>query len=158
MSSVRHDWYQTQQKVVIDILIKNAKERNCSVDIQSNIVLIRGDDISLDFHLAHEIDTAKSSFRILNVKIEISLQKLVGEAWSSLQKTNESTASFAPFPTQKPPEFYPRKGDKNWESIVKDVCEKEEIEKVRYILEYVNRYDIYKLHANHSFCRKTQKR
>lgn len=128
MASIRHDWYQTPQKVVIDVLVKNANSRNCLVDIQSKSVSIRGDDIQLDFDLACEIDPAKSSFRVLTVKIEISLQKLVGDPWSSLVKTNENVPKPAPI---APTESVTRnKNDKNWDRVVKDACETEGIDKV----------------------------
>lgn len=143
MSSVRHDWYQTDERVVIDVLVKNANSRNCSVDIQSSHVSVRGDDLQLDLDLYHEIDTIKSSFRITSVKIEIILQKIIGERWLSLTKTSEtSSSSVKSIPQQQqsappPPEAAqpskssaPSKSDKNWDRVVKDAWEKEDIEKV----------------------------
>lgn len=129
--------YQTDQRVVIDVLVKNANNRNISVDIQSNHVLIHGDDIDLELDLAHEIDTTKSTFKIMTVKIEIILQKLVGERWTSLTKKEGSTSiSLSSLPQQaKEPakesvKESSKKNDKNWDRVVKDVYEKEEIEKV----------------------------
>lgn len=143
MSSVRHDWYQTDERVVIDVLVKNANSRNCSVDIQSSHVSVRGDDLQLNLDLYHEIDTIKSSFRITSVKIEIILQKIIGERWLSLTKTSEtSSSSVKSIPQQQqsappPPEAAqpskssaPSKSDKNWDRVVKDAWEKEDIEKV----------------------------
>lgn len=133
MSLVRHDWYQTDQRVVIDVLVKNANNRNISVDIQSNHVSISGDDIELQLDLAHEIDITKSTFKIMTVKIEIILQKLVGERWTSLTKKEDAaTNSFSSLPQSQPeqPKESPKKNDKNWDRLVKDVYEKEEIEKV----------------------------
>lgn len=131
---VRHDWYQTEQRVTIDVLVKNANTRNCSVDIQSNHVAIRGDDLELDFELAHEIDTSKSSFRILTVKIEITLQKLIGERWTSLTKDPTVASiklSSLPKAADDQAKSSPSKpGNKNWDRVVKDACEKEEIDKV----------------------------
>lgn len=127
--STRHDWYQSDQKVVIDVLIKNAKERDCIVAIHENSVSIRGSDVELDFELAHQIDTTKSSFRVLSVKIEITLQKLAGERWSSLiQDTSKSVQTQAIPKAEAQPSTTP--SGKNWDRVVKDVFEKEEIEKV----------------------------
>lgn len=139
---VRHDWYQTDERVVIDVLVKNANSRNCSVDIQGNRVSVRGDDLELDLDLLHEIDTTKSSFRILTVKIEITLQKFIGERWLSLTRdatTAAATAATAPAAPlikfsslpQQEQATASQKNDKNWDRVVKDVCEKEDIEKVR---------------------------
>lgn len=131
MSSVRHDWYQTDQRVVIDVLVKNANNRNISVDIQPDRVSIRGDDIELELDLAHEIDTTKSTFKIMTVKIEIILQKLVGERWTSLtKKEGAASQSFSSLPQPEQAKPSPKKGDKNWDRVVKDAYEKEEIEKV----------------------------
>lgn len=130
MASPRYDWYQTEQKVVIDILVKNANNRNCSVNIESNRVVISGQDLELTLALAHEIDTTKSSFRILSVKIEVSLQKLVGDRWTSLVRKDEAPApTFTPFPTANSG-TPTKRDDKNWDLVVKDAWEKEEIEKV----------------------------
>lgn len=133
MSSLRHDWYQTEQKVVIDVLVKNAKTRNCTVDIQARRVLVRGDDLELDLELLHEIDATKSSFRILTVKIEITLHKLVGERWTSLTRSVSADA-VQNLPKQiavaPQPQTSPSKSDKNWDRVVKDAWEKEELDKV----------------------------
>lgn len=144
MSSVRHDWYQTDQKVVIDVLVKNANNRKCSVDIQPNHVSVSGDDLELRLDLEHEIDTTKSSFRILSVKIEITLQKLVGDRWTSLTKsasTKSATVKSIPQPQPSQPvqPLPDQKKDKNWDLVVKDVWEKEEIEKVmRFFNHFIN--------------------
>lgn len=137
MSSVRHDWYQTDQKVVIDVLVKNAQNRSCTVDIQSNHVSVHGDDLILELDLEQEIDTAKSSYRILTVKIEITLHKLVGERWSSLTKSASSIPHVKSLPqaTQSTQPSTHKKDDKNWDRLVKDVWEKEQIEKVNQIFE-----------------------
>lgn len=138
MSLVRHDWYQTEERVVIDVLVKNANNRNCSVDIQSNHVSVRGDDLHLDLDLSHEIDTSKSSFRITSVKIEIVLQKFIGERWLSLTKTSDASSSVTVKTIPQPAEPIQQqsvsssssKNDKNWDRVVKDACEQEDIEKV----------------------------
>lgn len=133
MSSLRHDWYQTEQKVVIDVLVKNAQTRNCKVDIQSERVSIRGDDLELDLELLHEIDATKSSFRVLTVKIEITLHKLVGERWTCLTRSVSSdpiTALPKQIPVEQQPQSSPSKKDKNWDRVVQDAWEKEELDKV----------------------------
>lgn len=136
--SHRHDWYQSEQKVVIDVLIKNANARNCTVDITANSVSIRGDDdIALNFDLSHDIDTTKSSFRVLSVKIEITLQKLAGERWTSLVKDKDCTnaVKIQAIPKTTEPatsmaSSAATRTDKNWDRVVKDACEKEDIDQV----------------------------
>lgn len=143
MSSIRHDWYQTEQKVVIDVLVKNANNRNISVDIQSTKVSIRGDDVELDFELAHEIDATKSTFKIMTVKVEIILQKLIGERWSSLKK-DDAAPSFTQrgvdYPLQA--KASPSKSNKNWDRLVKDAYDSAEIDKVCSFLECSRYFEI----------------
>lgn len=138
MSSVRHDWYQTDLKVVIDVLVKNANKRYCTVDIQPKQVAIRGDDLELDLPLANEVDPTKSTFRISSVKIEITLQKLAGERWTSLVKKDDDIVTPKPVPIEpvQSVAFTTLKG-KNWDRVVKDVCETEGIEKVSYFFLFV---------------------
>lgn len=143
MSSLRHDWYQTEQKVVVDVLVKNAKTRNCTVDIQSQRVSVRGDDdLELDLELQHEIDATKSTFRILTVKIEITLHKLVGERWTCLTRSETSAAPIKSLPSQIPAaqQTSPIKKDKNWDRVVKDAWEKEEIDKVHRLFKISVRF------------------
>lgn len=134
MSSARHEWYQTDLKVVIDVLVKNASNRNCTVDIQPKQVSIRGDDLELDLPLANEVDPTKSSYRISSVKIEITLQKLAGERWISLVKKDDeiATPNLTPFHPSNPVASTNQQ-TKNWDRVVKDVCETEQIEKVSFV-------------------------
>lgn len=143
--SLRHDWYQSEQKVVIDVLIKNANNLNCTVDITTSAVSICGDDgIELHFDLAHDIDTTKSSFRVLSVKVEITLQKLAGERWTNLVKDNdtETAAKVQAIPkaAEPTPSTAPR-NDKNWDRVVRDACEKEQIEQVCLLWPLLSRRD-----------------
>lgn len=92
--SVRYDFYQTDQKVVITVQIKNAAERNCVVDIGADRVTVKGDeDISLELALFDKINDAKSTYRITPIKIEISLKKIIGDRWPTLTKADGAPAA-----------------------------------------------------------------
>jgi len=79
---LRHDWYQTDQKVVINVLIKNVQ--NYTVDIQPKRVTLTADEHKCDFTLYHEVIPEKSTHRCSPVKVEITLAKTVGERWPTL--------------------------------------------------------------------------
>lgn len=97
---VRHEWYQTDQKVVVSVHIKNAAEKNCKVDIKSDRLEVTGDDdISLQLDLLREINAEGSGYKISPVKIEISLKKLTGDFWPTLIKTGETVLPAAPMAT-----------------------------------------------------------
>lgn len=148
MANVRHDWYQSDQKVVINVLIKNAAEQNCKVDIQSDSVVVHGDNnINLKLDLWHQINPTLSSYKISSVKIEISLAKLIGERWPSLIKTTENepatcstsrltnlaeaNVSKNPAAESDTASGSKPKDHKDWDKVVKDIWEKEDLEKVR---------------------------
>lgn len=140
MSSVRHDWYQTEQKVVINVLIKNAAEKNCSVDIQSDSVSVKGDDnINLEFKLFHKINATESSYKVSSVKIEITLRKITDDRWISLTKSADDAnvsqpKSISSLETTSQPKAASESvvggKEKNWDQLVKDMWDKEDIEKV----------------------------
>jgi len=97
---VRHDWYQTDQKVVVSVHIKNAADKNCKVDIKPDRIEVTGDDdISLQLDLLHDINADVSGYKISPIKIEVSLQKLSGDFWPTLIKTGETMLPAAPMAT-----------------------------------------------------------
>lgn len=97
--SVRHEWYQTDQKVVITILLKNANEKNCKITIEpTKVQLIADENISLEFLLYQEINAEKSTHRISSVKIEISLIKLTGIRWEHLKRSSNDMKTPLPAP------------------------------------------------------------
>lgn len=142
---VRHEWYQTDQKVVVDLFIKNAQNRKCEVNIKTNHVFISADDLpDLKFNLLQSIDQAKSTYKMSPVKIELTLYKLKGERWPTLLKTTENAPTPAPVAAAVQSEPVPveapsvasgsggvvPKHPKDWDKLVKDIWEKEDLEKV----------------------------
>lgn len=90
--SVKHDWYQTIDKVVITILLKKAEEKNCKINIDVNRVLVTADDnYTLDCNLFDSINLEKSTYKISPIKIEITLYKLNGNHWKNLMKEEKNT-------------------------------------------------------------------
>lgn len=124
--SARHDWYQSEASVVISVLYKNAKEKNGSVKIESHRVEVTADGYELVVLLNKEVDVAKSSYKMLNSKIEISLAKIEGVRWGALEKQdNEAPKTFqtAAGSSSGPP-LHPS-SKKNWDKMAKEIEEKE---------------------------------
>lgn len=119
-TTIRHDWYQTDEKVVVTVLMKNITD--CSVDIQANRVLLTADEKSLDLQLCKEIVVHKSSHKRSPVKMEITLTKKIGERWPSLVADKDEAAAAAADP--KVAKIYKQ----DWDSLQKQI-EKEEEEK-----------------------------
>lgn len=144
---VRHEWYQTDQKVVITLFIKNANKRNCEIVIKSDQVMVSGDDLpKLNFNLLHPINMADSkSNSTFSTKVEISLVKLIGERWPTLEKATESAPTVAPASVATVQENASAieapsnasgtsgvapKNPKDWDKLVNDLWEKEDLDKV----------------------------
>lgn len=116
---IRYDWYQSEQRVVINVLLKNAADLQCKIIIENNRIVVESDQHLLALSLAHNIDKDKSSYRISPVKIEIILIKLVGEQWSCLEKVIEE-----PKPVSSTANIHQQK----WDKITKEIEEKEQEE------------------------------
>ncbi|KAI9583534.1 hypothetical protein GQX74_005282 [Glossina fuscipes] len=116
--SIRHDWYQSDAKVVVTVLLKNAKEKNYKVTIESKHLNMTADGYELDLRLYAPINVERSFYKDYPSKVEITLAKQAGIRWESLETKTASVAPIAPPPIHK----------KNWDSLAKEVEKKEEEE------------------------------
>lgn len=125
-AAIRHDWYQTEDKVVLTVLLKNASAANCAVNIQSDNVRMTaansatGLDYTLDLQLLHRIDAERSTYRIGTVKVEINLFKVEGVRWTTLTRPPADAAE--PSVPAKVVNIYKH----DWEKLEKQVVENEE--------------------------------
>lgn len=117
--SVRHDWYQSETKVVITVMLKNAKEKNYEVNIEQQRVHMTADGYELDIQLFAPINVERSSHKDYPSKVEITLAKETGIRWDALeQKAAAQIQMTAPPPIHK----------KDWDSLAKEVEKSEEAE------------------------------
>ncbi|KAH8354472.1 hypothetical protein KR084_011980 [Drosophila pseudotakahashii] len=107
--SVRHDWYQSETKVVITVLLKNATDKNYAVEISQNRVHMTADGYELDLKLLHPIVVERSSHKAFPSKVEITLAKETGVRWENLEEKNVVVAAAAA----------PAKA-KNWDQLVSE--------------------------------------
>jgi len=87
---IKHDWYQTETQVIVEVRIKKLKEDEVQVDIQPTSLsvtakLAQGSEYSLELDLAHPVVPEQSSYRVLSTKLEIKLRKEEGVRWSTLE-------------------------------------------------------------------------
>ncbi|KAH8312083.1 hypothetical protein KR044_009284 [Drosophila immigrans] len=109
--SVRYDWYQSETKVVITVLLKNATEKNYAVNIDAEKVHMTADGYELVLQLLHPIVVERSSHKAFPSKVEITLGKAVGVRWESLeQNASKATSDAPPAPLQV----------KNWDRLVSE--------------------------------------
>ncbi|KAM3587121.1 Cochaperone protein [Umbelopsis sp. WA50703] len=88
----RHDWFQNDQFVVVEVFIKGVKKDSVDIgfherSLSVTIKMPSGSDYSLELEpLAHEIDPSQSKFTVLSTKIEIKIKKkFAGIKWGMLE-------------------------------------------------------------------------
>lgn len=115
----KYDFYQTEQKVVIDILLKNAIDKHYQVTIEDQDVHLTADEgIDLTIRLCKPINKESSTHKASPSKIEIVLMKVTGEHWPQLERAKEAQVAT---PVKKQP--------KDWDKLAKEVEKTEEQER-----------------------------
>lgn len=97
LESVRHDYYQTPSTVIASLFLKKIDKEKSTVEFAS------ANEIKLDLStsdgkhyqdtlpLYGSIDPAKSSFKIMGTKLELTLVKTDGLGWPVLRSDEKST-------------------------------------------------------------------
>lgn len=148
-STIRHEWYQNSQSVILTIYAKGVPKSQAHVDIQDDSLEIsfpRPNDPSTTFSFTVDplfrlIDASKSKCTIMGTKVEFTLAKQAqGEKWKDLEGT-EALKSPAPSEKQAIPEAvvasqtapsYPtssKSGPKNWDKVASDLTKKQNVAK-----------------------------
>ena len=128
---IKHDWYQTETTVVVEVRIKNLKAEDVKVDFNTKSLSVTaklpsGSEYSLEIDLSHEIVPSKSTFKVLSTKLEIKLIKRDGLRWTVLEgddplaPPNVSAATQPAKDVSKPPS-YPGTSKKDWSQIERDI-------------------------------------
>ncbi|XP_003747603.1 protein SGT1 homolog [Galendromus occidentalis] len=90
MTTLRHDWYETESQVTIEIFLKNQKTEDVKVEFTKDSVSVHAklpsDVYDLELNLFQEINPERSSFKVLTTKIEIRLCKTSAGKWSVLER------------------------------------------------------------------------
>eukprot|EP00798_Chlamydomonas_sp_ICE-L_P001463 gene1463-32840_t len=129
----RHQWYQLQSKVSVDVYAKNLKAEQISCVFESNRLTVTTRDASgeedykLDVELYGKILPDKSKYEVLKTKVEITLVKADTVQWGSLEKSNVLAAPNYSDPAQAPVQ-YPSsytKAPKDWEKVDSELAEME---------------------------------
>lgn len=116
--SPKYDFYQTETKVVIDILLKNAVDKNYQLTIGEQDVHLTADEgIDLTIRLFKPINKTTSTHKASPSKIEVVLFKFIGEHWPQLEREKESFATPV------------KKQTKDWDKLAKEVEKSEEEER-----------------------------
>ncbi|MCJ1246828.1 hypothetical protein MMC30_004037 [Trapelia coarctata] len=146
---IRHEWFQNQENVTINLLAKGIPQDKAIVDIQPHSLTISFPlptgsdfDFSLD-PLYAEIDPTASTYKITPTKVECTLKKvIIGQKWRSpestgpLSSTQNSTSTATDDavkravlsrPVNATAPAYPtssRTGPKNWDKLADELTKR----------------------------------
>ncbi|TDL28644.1 SGS-domain-containing protein [Rickenella mellea] len=129
MTTPRHEFYETDEKLTLSVFDKNAIPDEVSVKFEPrSLVYEHGDKKLVLQPLKGEIDPDASDFTVGKVKVEIRLVKRVHFRWGVLEGDTPDVlaTSEAPASTSTPvvPDARP-KPKKNWESITTNILSQE---------------------------------
>lgn len=117
--SVRHDWYQSDDKVVVTVLLKNAVDKNYKCEISENSLRLTAENYELFLELLNPVVPEKSSHKATAHKVEINLIKRDFGRWTTLEKKLEDVKKEVVVKSKKPDD---------WEKLAKEVeKDKEEV-------------------------------
>ena len=102
---IKHDWYQTETTVVIEVRIKGLNKEQVSVEFQprelnvsATIPQRNNAEYNLDLDLAHEIQPERCTFKVLSTKLEIKMLKKDGIRWTVLEGEDPLPVPVDPLP------------------------------------------------------------
>ncbi|KAG6381151.1 SGS domain-containing protein [Boletus reticuloceps] len=116
MASLRHEFYETDEKLTISVFDRGADPGAVSVQFEPRKLMYKNGDKVLSLQpLKGQIDPIKSDYTVGKVKVEIRLAKMALGRWCGLVgETPDPLANSAPPPPSEPPISHKRK---NWEGI-----------------------------------------
>ncbi|KAI0275090.1 SGS-domain-containing protein [Gloeopeniophorella convolvens] len=128
MSSIRHEFYETDDKLILTVFDRGADPAQVNVNFQPRGLSYENGDKKLEVQpLKGQIDPEKSSFAVGKVKVEIRLVKAAQGRWGGLigdapDPLANSASTSAPAP--KAGSTLPQ-ARKNWDSLTKGILESE---------------------------------
>lgn len=111
--TIKKDWYQSENRVVITILGKHTKEE-CCVKFDTDELTVQakfanGQPYTLNLKLSKNILPDHSTYRLLPTKIEIILAKTEADRWDTLERA-----------VVQPPKEPVGQG-RNWDKVVNEM-------------------------------------
>lgn len=114
----RHDWFQTDDKVTVTVMLKNAIEKNYKCEIKEDSLCVTAENYELSLQLLNPIVPERSTHKATPYKVEIVLIKRDFGRWSALERKEDEEKVVVP----------QKKRPDDWEKLAKEVeKEKEEV-------------------------------
>ncbi|EKM61077.1 uncharacterized protein PHACADRAFT_247442 [Phanerochaete carnosa HHB-10118-sp] len=128
MSSLRHEFYETDERLTISVFDKGADPAQVSVKFQPRSLIYQNGEKQLVLEpLKGTIDPEKSEYTVGKVKIEIRLHKIVLGRWGALVGDSPDVLANIPAPAAPTPTAATTKARerKNWDGITNTILEKD---------------------------------
>ncbi|KAG4305536.1 hypothetical protein PORY_001092 [Pneumocystis oryctolagi] len=128
--SIRHEWYQTDQTIIIILYVKSVDKNTCKTELKEK-------SLSISFHfpaiqenytfelprLFDEINVSLSTVTVFNSKIELQLKKRFPKKWPTLEAEVSNEKTFNNNDSTKI-NIYPsssKYGSKDWDLLAKNM-------------------------------------
>ncbi|KAI0322632.1 SGS domain-containing protein [Amylostereum chailletii] len=124
MSTIRHEFYETDERLILSVFDRNADPEKVSVKFEPRSVTYEHGENRLELTpLKGQIIPDQSSYSVGKVKVEIKLVKAAQGRWSAL-------VGDAPDPLASPVTYAPKvstlpQARKNWDNVTKTILESE---------------------------------
>ncbi|TFK57101.1 SGS-domain-containing protein [Heliocybe sulcata] len=116
MTNIRHEFYETEDKVIISVFDKGADPEQVSVKFEPRKLSYKNGEKELVLEpLRSQIDPEASSYTVGKVKVEIRVAKIAQGRWGQL--TGDTPDPLASYATPASAPAAARKPQKNWEGI-----------------------------------------
>ena len=124
-STVRHNFYQSNNEVCISFVLKKLREEDVSIDLSETHLTLKasmpdGSVAVFDHDLFSDVVPDDYTLRVVPVKVELKLKKKKHVHWESVIKPDPEAATPAP---------RPQRTQKDWDKLSKEVEEEEKKEK-----------------------------
>ncbi|KAI0348599.1 SGS-domain-containing protein [Trametopsis cervina] len=128
MTTPRHEFYETDEKLTLSVFDKGADPAEVSVKFQPrSLIYTHGEKVLSLEPLKGQIDTEKSDYTVGKVKVEVRLVKAVPGRWGGLVGDSpDPLSTFTPTPSTSTSETAPRRiARKNWDGITTEILSSE---------------------------------
>ncbi|RPD62893.1 SGS-domain-containing protein [Lentinus tigrinus ALCF2SS1-6] len=124
MTTPRHEFYETDDKLTLSIFDKGADPEQVKVSFEPRkFTYSHGDKTLVLEPLKGQIDPAKSDYTVGKVKVEVRLIKMAQGRWGAL--VGDAPDPLSSFPTSAAPTTTKVRKHKNWDGITKEILNQE---------------------------------
>ncbi|OCH96127.1 SGS-domain-containing protein [Obba rivulosa] len=122
MTALRHEFYETDERLTLSVFDKGADPEQVSVTFEPRGLIYQNGDKKLELTpLKGQIDPEKSDYTVGKVKVEIRLAKMAQGRWGSLVGDSPDPLTSFPTTSSAAPSAAPRKSHKNWDGITNEI-------------------------------------